>query len=281
MSYSLDLYFEPSLPPERVVGYFAERPNFSVEDKGIFYWNEDTQVDFSVKLQTDRSFLSREVVVSAEFEINYCRPSYFGIEAEREVGDFVATFRPRIEDDQMRGMGEGPYSREEFLSGWNFGNLFCLGRALSSDPDFPAATMPADALRAAWEWNYHLAKEKLACPGFMPRIMFSDVEGRPSRVAIWPQGMPVSLPRVDHVLIGRLVANEKRFGIATWSEILEVARNAGFDTTKPRLDLHYRVTPVPISAWVENIALIDLDAAGRLDPAKVIDDELVAAARAR
>lgn len=281
MTYCLDVYFKPALPPERLVRYFAARPHFTIENEGIFYRNKSTSVHFSVKLRAGRSLLLQETIVSAEFEINYCRPGYFGIEAEREVSDFVATFRPRIEDDQIRGMGEGPYSREGFLSGWNFGNLFCLGRALSSDfPDFPAATMPAEELRATWDWNYHLVKEAIGCRWHIPHILFCNVEGRASRVAIWPDARPVSLPEVDYVLRSRIVAGENRYGVAAWSEVLEIAGGAGFDTTRQRLDLHYNATPASISTWVGGVALVDSDALTQLDPEKVIDEELIATARA-
>ncbi len=92
----------------------------------------------------------------------------------------MAAFQPRIEDPQMRGMGEGPYSREGFLSGWNFGNVFSVDNALSSKPDRNIPSMPANELSAAWEWNYHLAECDWRNPNlFVPMIMFFRIEGRP------------------------------------------------------------------------------------------------------
>ena len=52
----------------------------------------------------------------------------------------------------MRGMGDGPYSPEGFLNGWNFGNVLAVHSVRSRSPDDPIASMPAAELRAAiWQ----------------------------------------------------------------------------------------------------------------------------------
>ena len=219
----------------------------------------------------------QRTVVSTEFEINYCRPSYFGIEAEMELSTLMNAFQPRVEDPQMRGMGEGPYSREGFLSGWNFGNVICVQGGVSGKHSFKS--MPADELRAAWEWNYELAERQRNTSLFVPMIMFFRIEGRPRRVIVWGEGMPALLPRVDHVLVGRIVSGERRFGLASWSEVVELAKRAGFDTTTNPLKLAYLVTPPPIADWVANRPLIDFEALERLSADEILDDELIAEAR--
>jgi hypothetical protein len=277
MSYSLDLYFEPPIRRQRVLQHFATCRNFSIEKDNVLYENADTGVYFFMRLRSaNRLFQSN--VVSAEFEINYHRPSHFGIEAEKVLSDFVAVFQPRIEDPQIQGMGEGPYSREGFLSGWNFGNVFAARNALS--PGRKVASMPGDELRAAWEWNYHRAERQRRDPGlFVPGIFFFRIEGRISRVVFWGEGMPILLPKVDYVLVGRVVAGEKRFGLAPWSDVLNIVRLAGWDATKDPLKLAYRATPPPIENWVANIPLIDVEALERLSADQILDEELIAAAR--
>jgi hypothetical protein len=229
MSYSLDFYFEPPVRRHRLLRHFAARRHFSVEKDRVVYENRHTGVYFFIHLSSARK-LFHSNVVSAEFEINYYRPSYFGVEAEKELSDFVAVFQPRIEDPQIRGMGEGPYSREGFLSGWNFGNVFAARNALS--PGHNVTSMPADELRATWEWNYHRAERAQRNPRlFVPGITFSRIENHPSRVVVWGEGMPILLPEVDYVLVGRVVSGEARFGLAPWSEVVEVVRRAGLDAT--------------------------------------------------
>jgi hypothetical protein len=131
MSYSLELYFEPAVRRERALAHFGARRRFSMKNDDVVYENRDTGVYFFMRLRSARK-LFRSSIVSAEFEINYCRPSYFGIEAEKVLSDFVAVFQPRIEDPQIQGMGEGPYSGEGFLSGWN--SAICLPPATLCPP---------------------------------------------------------------------------------------------------------------------------------------------------
>ena len=114
MSYTLDLYFEPAIPYKRLLQYVAACKHFTVVRDEISYENPDTGVYFFIRLGCARNVLFQRKAVSAEFEVNYIRPSFFGIEAERELSALVAAFQPRIEDAQMKGMGDGPYSREGF-----------------------------------------------------------------------------------------------------------------------------------------------------------------------
>ncbi len=281
MSYSLDLYFEPAVRRRRVLEHFAARKHFTIDGDKVAYEHPDTEVDFSLRLRCAKNVLLQRTVVAAEFEINYGRPSFFGLEAERELSAFVTAFQPRIDDPQIHGMEEGPYSGQGFLNGWNFGNVFCIRSAVSRLADFGLASMPSEALRAAWAWNYACAarRDQFERSAFVPAIRFRRIEGRPSRVVVWPPGMPVILPKVDHVLVGRLVGSEKRFGLAPWPEVEDVARRAGFDTAKDPLDLRYFVTPPEIADWVANIPLIDVQGLEDLPAYKILDDELIAAAR--
>jgi hypothetical protein len=280
MSYDLEFYFEPEVRRSRILEYFTARKRFKVEDDKVVYAHSDTGVYFFMRLRSGRNILLQGTVVSAEFEINYGRPSYFGIEAEKEMAAFVAAFQPRIHDPQMRGMGDGPYSRDGFLNGWNFGNVFAVYSALSRDPDWTFTSLPADRLRTDWEWNYQSDERHWRRPSlFVPIIMYFRIEGRLSRVAIWPTGSPISLPKVDYVLIGRVVSGEKRFGLASWSEVLDVVRRAGLDTAKDPLDIAYLTIPPPTANWVANIPLIDVEALERMRPDQILDEELIAAAR--
>lgn len=281
MSYSLELYFEPAVRRGRMLQYFAARKYFSVQKGDVLYKNMDTGVYFFMKLRCARNILFQRTVVSAEFEINYYRPSYFGIEAERELSAFMAAFQPRIDDPQIHGMGEGPYSGEAFLNAWNIGNRFSIRSALSRDPDVDIPSMPANELRTTWEWNDRRAERidmvRDCC--IVPTIMLVPIEGRLSRLVVWPMGMSILLPRADYVLVGRIIFGEKRFGLARWSEAQEVAGRAGFDTMKDPLEIAYFVTPPPIANWARNIPLIDPRTLRRLSPERVLDDELIAAAR--
>jgi hypothetical protein len=175
-------------------------------------------------------------------------------------------------------MGKGPYSREGFMNGWNFGNQFLVRNSLLRDPDISLMSMPAENLRAIWHWNYHAAEQKWwnrnRC--FVPTIKFHLIEGRLSRVAVWPQGEAVLLPRVDYVLVGRIVSDKIRYGLASWSEVIE---RAGFDTTNDPLKLDYVIKPQPIADWVSKIELIDTGTLESFAIYRMVDEEIIAEAR--
>lgn len=87
-----------------------------------------------MRSQCERKFLLKKNVVSTAFEVNYNRPNFFGLEAEIELSAFVTEFQPRIHDPQMRGMGDGPYFGEGFLSGWNFWNVLGIRAGPAVNP---------------------------------------------------------------------------------------------------------------------------------------------------
>jgi hypothetical protein len=277
MSYSLHLYFKPRVRRADMLKYFAGRKLYKIAKDRVSYTNEDTGVYFWFDLRCSRDILLRRTVVSAEFEINYNLPSFFGIEAEKELATFVAAFGPGIEDAQMHGMGAGPYSAEAFLKAWNFGNGFATREAASKDGDRAMATMPTAELNAAWEWNYRCAerRDRHNRRAYVPTIIFVHIDGRPGRAIIWGEGMPILLPRVDYVLVAREVSGQLCAGIATWSEITELAKRAGFDTSKEPLELAYLVPPPVIADWVATRPLTDMKAIGRMHAYQILDEELV------
>jgi hypothetical protein len=104
-------------------------------------------------------------------------------------------------------------------------------RAILADkPDLTFASIPAEMLRAVWTWNDHRGErsDKMGERCFVPMIMFFRIDGRASRVAAWPRGAPILLPRVDFVLVDRLGSGSTRFGLAPWSEVRDIARSNAY-----------------------------------------------------
>jgi hypothetical protein len=278
MSYSLFLRFKPYLRHADMLRYFASRKHYRAAKDRVSYQNEDTGVYFWLKLRLGWDFLLRQTVVSAEVEINYHRPSFFGIEAEKELSAFVAAFHPQIEDPQMEGMDEGPYSGEGFLRGWNFGNRFAVQEIAAKETDSKIATMPSAELRAAWMWNYRCAERRdgrSARNDVLP-ILFWRIDGRVRRVIVWRDSMSILMPRVDYVVVAREIAGKPQAGLVVWPEVVDLAKRAGFDASKEPLELHYLTPPSIIVEWSAKIPLIDLETTERLLPYQVVDDELIA-----
>jgi hypothetical protein len=203
---SYDLYFRSDTAPstDAVRAWFAARPNYHVSESQAAYYNEATGVywtfDFGGEPSPDD--------IGVAFNLNYFRPSYFGIEAEPELTAFVRAFGLGVSDPQAEGMEEGSYSPEGFLRGWNYGNAFGYRAIGASHPVHAPATLPEAINTGVWRWNGMreaymdlLCSVEMVC-GFVPTVYRLQREGE-SRVltaAIWGGAMEIALPEVDLIL---------------------------------------------------------------------------------
>ena len=204
---SYDLYITPSKQKrdKKVFeNHFAERRWWTVKttERGAQAWyeNEDSGVYFSFDWSSDGVALN----------VNYFRPSFFGLEAADEVTAFVEAFGATIKDPQSEGMAEGPYSRDGFLRGWNAGNKFGHHSILSQVAGSQTFhTVPAARLQALWRWNYQRERaadylntlEMLPC--FIPKVTPVIVGGALRTIVIWDATIPILLPDVDAILVPR------------------------------------------------------------------------------
>jgi hypothetical protein len=145
---SYDLYFSvregrPAISDEEFAAYFNGRRHYQLNDTQAWYENKDTGVYFSFDYG-DEDFDDEEIdddeeealdeddpeeeefPALASFNLNFCRPSFFVLEAEIEVGQFVRNFDLVIQDPQSDRQGE--YLSEEFIS------LNSVGEALFGKP---------------------------------------------------------------------------------------------------------------------------------------------------
>lgn len=204
---SYDLFFNATkrkLDRSSFESYFSERrwvtTRTTEHGAQAWYENEDTGVYFSFEWSPD----------SVALNVNYFRPSMFGLEAADEVTAFVEHFQPAIRDPQSEGMGEGPYSSAGFLRGWNAGNRFAHRAILSQNDEAQTFhVLPGARLQALWRWNYQRERvtdyigtlEMLPC--FVPKILVALVGGNLRTLVIWDGTIPILLPDVDTILVAR------------------------------------------------------------------------------
>ena len=154
---SYDLYFKLRKPEPLPFGAFAAhfqpRRNYKVLPQQAICQNEDTGVYFSFdlgKLQNEE----RTDLLPIKFNLNYMRPHVFALEAEPEVRMLVKRFDLLVIDPQIGGMGEGEYSTDGFLAGWNKGNDIGYRAVLDTHMDEVMLTLPAPRIEECWRWNY-------------------------------------------------------------------------------------------------------------------------------
>lgn len=204
---SYDLYFtSPKISLEQFNDYFTPRQHYEVNNGQAFYGNDNTGVYFSFEYNDSAPEDEGGVEHDVYFTINYYRPHYFVLEAEPEVKAFIDHFDCSIMDYQSEGMGEGPYSKEGFLRGWNFGNQFGYQAILTGDsaPDV-LHSKSTHELEAIWHWNNQKEEleNSLREDIFVPRIMFATFDGMLRSFCVWPDAISSLIPSVDYVFVVR------------------------------------------------------------------------------
>src|SRR5688572_31895375 len=176
VSYDLFLYPRNGTSIEEIRAHFSSRPNYQVTESQALYESATTGVYFSFSIQDE----------SIDFNINYFRPHVFALEAEPELSLLMQRFDFKMLDPQSDGMGEGPYSAEGFLRGWNAGNRFAHRAMLSHDVrPRDLRSLPEQTIHGVWSWNYHKpAYEDLLCSvemtvGYVPTIMLLERDREP------------------------------------------------------------------------------------------------------
>jgi hypothetical protein len=209
---SYDLYITPKqFDFQAMFDWLGWREHYEQGGSQVRYSNEDTGVYFSFDFYDEPAQEEGEPPRKPyiAFNLNYNRPHIFGLEAEPEVAAFLGQFESTIDDPQMEGMGDGPYSREGFLRSWNAGNRFGFRAAGSSSK--PPPPWPADPalIEAIWKWNHgRKALQKTAGDQvFVPRITWFLPEGAsdPVPAVNWTDRVPTMIPEtlVTHVALVR------------------------------------------------------------------------------
>jgi hypothetical protein len=267
---SYDLFFRSRNTDSRFssddfVRYFTDRPHYQVSATQAMYTNEDSGVYFSFDYNADpvdAEEAADPAVLPVAFNLNYFRPHPFALEAEPEVAGFVRAFDLTVSDPQTGGMGDGEYSKEGFLSGWNHGNAFGYRAIGTQQQERMFLTLPAARIEAAWRWNLDREARQHATGdhAFVPRIMFLDVNGELLTTVAWGDGIPILLPVVDVILVARQQLAPRGWFRAkpdvvmiTWPEIEPLARRfQRADGALECFELFYDATPADIERLIRD-----------------------------
>jgi hypothetical protein len=268
---SYDLFFRSRSPEMRFscedfVRYFMQRPWYEAKESQAVYWNEDSGVYFYFEYSersgdSEVGHESDSSLLPVTFSLNYFRPHPFGLEAELEVAAFIEAFDLTVSDPQVSGMGDGEYSKEGFLRGWNAGNAVSYQAILSHYPSRRFLTLPSSRIEAFWRWNFNRKARQIEIgnTAFVPRIFFFDIGGEVQTGVAWVGGMPILLPFVDLVFVirQRLASPQSGFRptedivVFSWRELESIIRR--FRKISGELEAYelcYEVTPMDIERAV-------------------------------
>ncbi len=264
---SYDLYFkvrdsQANFTRESARRFFEQRENYQLTDVQAIYQNRATGVYFSFNFEETRIEESPNTLPIA-FSLNFYRPHIFGLEAELEVRAFVKAHNLLVFDPQIGGMGDGEYSTEGFLAGWNKGNRFAYSAVSQNNPDLNPPVLATSRIEDCWRWNFAVAglQERLGDHVFVPRYMFVEHEGKVVRMIVWPDGIPTAMPESDIVAIpqkpnslDRFFGKKEDVVFIPWNDVQPLLEQfPKIMEPTPYYLLSYADVPASVAAWIRKI----------------------------
>lgn len=238
MSYDLFFYKQKGseISTEKISKYLSDNIAQSDEvSSQWFYENKDTEVYFSFDynepdedIEPDEEFEPIENFddTNFSFNLNFMRPSFFGLEAFQFVEEFCKDLNLFVLNPQSTS--EQPYkpNTKEQFDNWNKTNLWA-----SKDhfKEMECCYLSETDTNKVWEYNFnrHTLQEKLGEQYFVPKIFFfkTKQDNKPFTLCIWTEHIPVILPTTDYILLTR---HYKKF-FRTIKDTVLISRNTLLD----------------------------------------------------
>ena len=281
MSYDLFFQSRTGASDNDVLAYFRERQFYTVEENRAYYGNDDTGVYFGLEVG-NRDCPGFPIALN----INYCRPSYFILEAAPAIKAFVEALNLAVSDPQG-AMTSGQFDERAMTATWNKGNIAATREIQNASADQDTFDLPTETLKHAWHWNFNRARlqESVGESRFVPLIMFANIEGTTITSAVWPDAIPAVLPKVDHLCISRkdlaprkLFSKEPDVTFVAWSKAEPLLLKYGTADQRGTLVLSYEVPPKEIASFIRKLPE-EQRTTLRLFPDRVMDREIVHGSR--
>ncbi|WP_442510515.1 hypothetical protein SH528x_002140 [Novipirellula sp. SH528] len=274
MSYDLFLKSDSTtLTTDEFESYFNARPYYTLSNAQAFYENQDTGVYFFFDYAPDE-------LGTVAFNLNYYRPHFFGLEAAPEVAEFISAFNLTVEDPQTDGMGDGPFSIDGFLRGWNAGNRFGYRAILSQDERPETQVYPTAELERTWRWNLNRAalQNRMGELLFVPKFMFYKGQTQARSAVVWPDACPIFMPKADIVIVLRddlFNTTDREVTVVEWPEIKSVVQAFPVDEEHGHFRLDYEVTPDSVAQFIRALPIVPQEPDSGLAYDSVLNAELV------
>lgn len=266
---SFDLYFQSkagSLSFEAFSAYFKGRQNYTLENSGVYYENEQTDVSFTIAYQEDTLELDElsEFVSQGSLNINYLRPFYYILEIEPEFTAFVKHFDLAVYDPQAGGEPGHTYSSKALTRSWALNNKAAVQAMIQQRPQgFDRfSSLPQQTLVETWQWNLkkHELQKQLTDDIFVAKVMIAEYEGKTVTVAVWPDGIPIMTMPVDYLYVDRDQLAVRRFFsgkrkdqvLIPWQEALPLFSKHGSIDDNGVVTLGYQKPPAEMVKFIQS-----------------------------
>lgn len=275
MSYELCLTppVQSRFSSETFQNYFTGLDNYDVDGQVASYKNETTGVSFYFVLLEEE-----DGTHYVNFHINFMRPSFFILEAEPEVSKFVETYNCSVEGGYFKGEG---YDKNAFLACWYITTERACKSVLEDGGEF--FNYDQETLLKHWKWNNNKEEMQFAIGEevFVPTIKYYMIDGEIFSGIVWPDAIPILMPKVDIFIIMRFslysegeTPAEMAPIMCTWSDLASEIEN--FPTLE-NFDGYHMGYDEPPAALVDKIkALPGLSHPGGAVPVEQIMDSAFA-----
>jgi len=212
MSFDLSFYKKKgSVLPEQDIRNYLSNKAYD-KNPGANEWvmeNEDTRVYFSFDYfhindtdQEPENFIS----TGFNFNLNFVRPDFFGLEAFIFVEELIHTFDLYVLDPQSSGEIEKPVKGQLFQSWYNSNE----NTSKQFYKEYNLKYLPKEKSDKAWRYNFIKSEhqKKLGEDNyFVPKILFFEnkLNGEIETISVWPYNAPYVFPMVDYFLLDREV----------------------------------------------------------------------------
>jgi hypothetical protein len=282
MGYDLFFRSPKAMSRETVGAWLARQPNAVVYPDSVLFENELTGVHFTFQLGRDGL---------PSFHAPYGRAAFFGKEAALLLASFVSELGLSVSDPQRDGMGDGEYSIDGFLKGWNAGNEWAHRAFVRDHPELPdAPSLPKAVNDWMWAWNFSgpWTSTVLEAAGIATSYVCPVAVARDAANEIWPyvawSGLnAVCFPaEIDRILTRHRDATHA-FTPATLLGVVEPklrwpARDTGQGARCPAAIVMDKLKAQKLVALMNSAKVVEVRS---VPLASVLDRELVVDARAQ
>jgi hypothetical protein len=215
MSYDLYFYKQKGKGPteSEIANYLTDNlVPVNESNNQWFFENEDTEVYFSIEVnepeddsETIELFESFKNFDNTRFSfnLNFMRPSFFGLEAFDFVEKFINDLGLFVLNPQKDF--ENPYipKKEDLFENWNRTNL----SASRDNFDEESHYYPLEESNEVWKLNFNRQRlqEEIGDEYFVSRIFFCKTfkDNKIVTLSTWAEHIPNILPKADYYLLSR------------------------------------------------------------------------------
>lgn len=173
------------------------------------YTNEDTGVYFFIECEPIKPGETLPQIGQFEntgyyFQLNFVRPSFFGLEAFPFIERLTNALDLLIENPQESTEEPVKIGAEALYKNWNSSNLhYCAHMFTEAEGVY----MPLEKSNNAWAYNFKRkqVQDKLGGEYFVPKLFFlkETSTGEVATLASWAENIPSIIPPADYFVLGR------------------------------------------------------------------------------